>query len=63
MNDLQYWTTQLQEAERDLKAATRRSEVNAAANRVMLAKAELKRLERKPATRRGLGLAAPAASS
>jgi hypothetical protein len=43
MNDLAYWTKRLQEAERELDAATRRSDVNAAAKRVMLAKAELKR--------------------
>jgi hypothetical protein len=65
MNDLTYWTTKLQEAERDLEAATRRSDVNAAATRVMLAKAELKRLEQKTPTRRGRasGAATPAASS
>jgi hypothetical protein len=42
MNDLTYWTRKLQEAERELDAATRRSDVNAAARRLMLAKAELK---------------------
>jgi hypothetical protein len=45
MNDFAYWTTKLQEAERELEAATRRSAVNAAARRLMLAKAGLKRLE------------------
>jgi beta-glucosidase-like glycosyl hydrolase len=42
MNDLTYWTTKLKEAERELDAATRRSDVNAAAKRVMRVKAELK---------------------
>jgi hypothetical protein len=62
MNDLAYWTQKLQEAERELEAATRRSDVNAAAKRVMLAKAELRRLEKAP-TRRGSGVAASPASS
>jgi hypothetical protein len=44
MDELIYWTTKLQEAERELEAATRRSVVDAAARRLMLAKRELKRL-------------------
>ena len=56
-----YWTRKLQEAESDLDAATRLSDVNAAARRAMLAKAELKRLEQKAPTRRESGAAAPAA--
>jgi hypothetical protein len=45
MDDREYWTRQLREAERALEAATRRSDVNAAAKRLQLVKAELKRLE------------------
>jgi hypothetical protein len=45
MNDLVYWTRKLQEAESDLDAATTCTAVNTAAKRLMLAKAELKRLE------------------
>jgi hypothetical protein len=55
MNDLTYWTKRLQEAEAELDAATRRTDVNAAAKRVQMAKAELRRLEQKakpPAARR-----------
>jgi hypothetical protein len=62
MNDLAYWTKRLQEAERELDAATRRSDVNAAAKKLQMAKAELKRLERKAPTRPGSGVAVPAAS-
>ena len=40
-----YWLDVLREAETELEAATRRSDVNAAAKRLMLAKRELKRLE------------------
>ncbi len=63
MNDLTYWTTKLQEAERELAAATTRGDVSAAAKRLQRAKAELKRLEQKAPTRRGSGVAASAASS
>jgi hypothetical protein len=42
MNDLAYWTNKLKEAERELEAATKRSEINAAAGRLMRIKAELK---------------------
>jgi hypothetical protein len=45
MTDREYWTRKLQEAERELEAATTRSDVNAAAKRLQRAKAELKRLE------------------
>jgi hypothetical protein len=46
MSDREYWTKRLKEAEAELEAATRRSDVNAAAKKLQLAKAELKRLER-----------------
>jgi hypothetical protein len=62
MNDQAYWTKKLQEAERELDAARTRTAVNAAAKKLHLAKAELKRLEQKP-TRRGSGVAAAALSS
>jgi hypothetical protein len=45
MDDREYWTKQLREAEAELEVATRRSDVNAAAKRLQLVKAELKRLE------------------
>jgi hypothetical protein len=40
-----YWIKELREAEADLAAAKRRTELNAAAKRYMLANIELKRLE------------------
>jgi hypothetical protein len=40
MNDLVYWTKKLQEAEAELDAATRRSDVNGAARRLIRIKAE-----------------------
>ena len=43
--DRDYWTKALREAERELEAATRRSDVDAAARRVQRAKAALKALE------------------
>jgi hypothetical protein len=43
MDDLTYWTRALRQAEAELEAATTRAAINAAAKRVMLAKAELKR--------------------
>jgi beta-glucosidase-like glycosyl hydrolase len=43
--DRTYWTKKLREAERELAAAKKRSDVNAAAQRLMRAKAELKALE------------------
>jgi multidrug efflux pump subunit AcrA (membrane-fusion protein) len=45
MDDREYWTKQLREAEAELDAATRRSDVDAAAKRLQRAKAELKALE------------------
>jgi hypothetical protein len=42
MDDLTYWTRALRQAEAELEAATTRAAINAAAKRVMLAKAELK---------------------
>jgi hypothetical protein len=51
MDDREYWTKQLREAERELDAATRRSDVNAAAKRLQRAKAQLKRLEAEAAER------------
>jgi hypothetical protein len=45
--DRDYWTRELREAERELDAATRRSDVNAAAKRLQPVKPELKRLEEK----------------
>jgi hypothetical protein len=44
MADLEYWTNALRNAERKFDAATTCTALNAAARRVMLAKAELKRL-------------------
>jgi hypothetical protein len=43
--DSDYWTKELREAEQELEAATRRSDVDAAAKRLQRAKTELKRLE------------------
>jgi hypothetical protein len=43
--DREYWTKELREAEAQLAAAKRRTELNAAAKRLQRAKAELKRLE------------------
>ena len=63
MTDREYWTRKLQEAEGELEAATTRTGVNSATKRLMLAKAELKRLELKAPTRRASGAAARAASS
>ena len=40
-----YWTKVLQEAERELQAATRLSEINAAARKLQRAKAELRQLD------------------
>jgi hypothetical protein len=45
MDDRQYWTKKLREAERELNAARTRTAVSAAAKKLMRAKAELKRLE------------------
>ena len=43
--DREYWTKALNEAERELEAATTRSSLDAATNKVMPAKQELKWLE------------------
>lgn len=61
MSDLEDWTNALRKVERELDAITR-SDVNAAAWLVMLAKAELKLLEQWTPTRRASGATAPAAS-
>jgi hypothetical protein len=63
MSNLESWTSGLCKAEQELDAATKRTDVNAATEEVMLAKAELMRLEQKTPTRQGSGVAAPAASS
>ena len=43
--DRDYWTKVLRAAERELEAATRRSDVDAAARKLQRAKAQLKRLQ------------------
>jgi hypothetical protein len=45
MEDHEYWIQKLRQAEAELAAAKGRTEPNAAAQRYMLAKTELKRLE------------------
>ena len=57
MDDRHYWQKELREAERELDAATRRSDVDAAAKRLRRAKAELKALDAKAkrSTRGGSG--------
>ncbi len=50
--DRDYWTKALNEAERELEAATTRSGLNAAAKKVMRAKQELKWLEQAGSSRR-----------
>ena len=62
MSDQNIWTQALRKAEADLEAATTRTAINAAVKRMMLAKAELKRLDQKAPTRRASGAAAPATS-
>jgi hypothetical protein len=49
--DREYWQKALREAERELEAATWRSDVDAAAKKLQRAKSELKALEAKPAKR------------
>jgi hypothetical protein len=49
MNNLAYWTKRLKEAERELDAATRLADLNAAAKKLMRAKEALKRLEQQTA--------------
>jgi hypothetical protein len=62
MSDLTYWTKRLQEAGGELEAATRPTDLNVAAQRLLLAKAELKRLEqRAPTSRPASGAATSAA--
>jgi hypothetical protein len=51
MDDREYWQKQLREAEAELAAAKRRTELNAAAQRLQRAKAELKHLEAEAAER------------
>jgi hypothetical protein len=63
MSDLEYWTRKLQEAEVELEAARTRTAVNAAAKKLQLAKAEVKRLEQKAPIRQASGAASSAASS
>jgi hypothetical protein len=63
MPDGEYWTRKLQEAERKLDAATTRTAIHAAVRHLMLAKAELKRLEQKAPTPRASDVAAQKASS
>jgi hypothetical protein len=46
--DREYWQKQVREVERELEAATRRSDVDAAAKKLQRAKAALKALETKP---------------
>jgi hypothetical protein len=43
--NLRYWRSVLREAERELEAATGKTTMNAAAKKLMRAKAELKRLQ------------------
>jgi hypothetical protein len=43
--DLKFWQEALREAERELDAATTRTALDAAAKKLMRAKAELKRLQ------------------
>jgi hypothetical protein len=49
--DRDFWTKELRETEAELAAAKRRTELNAAAKKLMLAKAQLKRLEAETADR------------
>jgi hypothetical protein len=49
--DREYWTKRLREAEAELAAARKRSDVNAAAKKLQRAKAKLKALEDVPAER------------
>jgi hypothetical protein len=60
--DEKYWTRKLKEAERELDAATRLTEVNAASARLMRIKAEMKALEA-PKRRSSRGAPSAGASS
>jgi len=51
-SDLAYWTEFARKADAELKAATGRTALNAAAKKVMMAKRELKKLEQKGARQR-----------
>ena len=51
MSPVEYWTKVLREAEAELDAATRRTEVDAAAKKLQRVKAELKNLQAKAAPR------------
>ena len=65
MDDLTYWTKKLREAQAELDAARKRTEVNEAASKVMRAKEALKRLdaERAEPKRRTSRASGPAVSS
>jgi hypothetical protein len=54
--DRDYWQKKLREAEAELEAARKRTEVDAAAARLQRAKAALKRLEAEEAERRRLAV-------
>jgi hypothetical protein len=45
MDDAKFWKQALKEAERELEAAIRLADLNAAVKKLMLAKGQLKRLE------------------
>jgi hypothetical protein len=45
MDDAKFWNQALKEAERELEAAIRLADLNAAAKKLMLANGQLKRLE------------------
>ena len=65
MQDREYWTKKLRDAERELETAKKRSDVNAAAQKLQRARAELKGLEQAPkrAHRSNRGRASAGASS
>jgi hypothetical protein len=50
--DREYWTKALNEAERELEAATTRTALNAAAKKLMRARQQLKLLEQAGSSRR-----------
>ena len=64
-SELARLTEAVRQAEAELDAATTRSAVNAAAKRLMMARAELKRFQEEPAvaTRRGASRAAAKAGA
>jgi hypothetical protein len=61
--DAKFWKEKLKEAERELDAAARLADLNAADKKLMKGKVELKRLEQHAPTRQGSGVATSAASS